>query len=208
MLSPLPRRGAGQDNAELEALQTDVMRFVAIIGLCLAAIFSLLQGLDSATPPAPVPPSPALEPEQTPLDSQPEPPLPATSPGQPGTTPPATTSDGFSLRFASEQALFALLASGQVSLYASSGKQHWAFRPGPVDFKPAAAPASLYLMEAATVPSRLRAWLQAAGIEVDAWGVMLPASVQQQLQALMQANSGGELLIAADGLVALSPTAP
>ena len=28
--------------SDLEALQTDVMRFVAILGLCLAAIFSLL----------------------------------------------------------------------------------------------------------------------------------------------------------------------
>ena len=31
-------------DAELEALQTDVMRFIAILGLCLAAIFSLVQG--------------------------------------------------------------------------------------------------------------------------------------------------------------------
>ena len=34
------RRG---DTGELEALQTDVMRFLAIIALCLAAIFSLVQ---------------------------------------------------------------------------------------------------------------------------------------------------------------------
>lgn len=37
-----PWLGGAQDTAELEALQTDVMRFVAILGLCLAAIFSLV----------------------------------------------------------------------------------------------------------------------------------------------------------------------
>jgi hypothetical protein len=34
--------GPSQETAELEALQTDVMRFIAILGLCLAAIFSLV----------------------------------------------------------------------------------------------------------------------------------------------------------------------
>jgi len=37
-----PWLGTSQETAELEALQTDVMRFVAILGLCLAAIFSLV----------------------------------------------------------------------------------------------------------------------------------------------------------------------
>ena len=37
----------------MEALQTDVMRFVAILGLCLAAIFSLVQRA-SLEQPAPV----------------------------------------------------------------------------------------------------------------------------------------------------------
>jgi hypothetical protein len=36
---PWQQQGA---DAELEALQTDVMRFIAILGLCLAAIFSLV----------------------------------------------------------------------------------------------------------------------------------------------------------------------
>ncbi|TQV66495.1 hypothetical protein FKG94_27060 [Exilibacterium tricleocarpae] len=36
------------DSAELETLQTDVMRFLAIIALCLAAIFSLVQTVSIA----------------------------------------------------------------------------------------------------------------------------------------------------------------
>ena len=39
---------SGQAGAELEALQTDVMRFMAILGLCLAAIFSLLRSAEVA----------------------------------------------------------------------------------------------------------------------------------------------------------------
>ena len=37
-----PPGPAGQDT---EALQTDVMRFMAIIGLCLMAVFALVQGI-------------------------------------------------------------------------------------------------------------------------------------------------------------------
>ena len=37
--------GSGNENGESDALQADVMRFVAIIALCLAAIFSLLSGI-------------------------------------------------------------------------------------------------------------------------------------------------------------------
>ncbi|MEM8561369.1 MAG: hypothetical protein AAGF57_04005 [Pseudomonadota bacterium] len=37
-----PWLGPSRDDVELESLQTDVMRFIAILGLCLAAIFSLV----------------------------------------------------------------------------------------------------------------------------------------------------------------------
>ena len=43
------RTNAGGADQDLESLQTDVMRFVAILGLCLAAIFSLVQGLSDNT---------------------------------------------------------------------------------------------------------------------------------------------------------------
>jgi len=51
--SYLPRgRAGGPDEAEM--LQTDVMRFIAILGLCLMAVFALVQSLP-ATPPDPRP---------------------------------------------------------------------------------------------------------------------------------------------------------
>ena len=46
MIPPGFRPQQNHDAAELEALQADVMRFVAIIGLCLAAIFALVQQLE------------------------------------------------------------------------------------------------------------------------------------------------------------------
>ncbi len=41
------RSTRGTAGADSEALQTDVMRFIAIIGLCLAAIFSLMRGISA-----------------------------------------------------------------------------------------------------------------------------------------------------------------
>ena len=61
-------------DAELEALQTDVMRFVAILGLCLAAIFSLVQRASLEQPPPVIEErlqnQPAVQPQVTP---EPEP---------------------------------------------------------------------------------------------------------------------------------------
>ena len=39
------------DTAEIESLQTDIMRFVAIIGFCLMAIFALIQSLPMVSSP-------------------------------------------------------------------------------------------------------------------------------------------------------------
>ncbi len=119
------------DEAELEALQTDVMRFVAILGLCLAAIFSLVQRASLDQPP------PVIE-HSIPVQATPEQQIVARGHGTPGITPvpeketthtaparehrtpetdtapvPATSQKiGFSLEFASAAALMALLEIG------------------------------------------------------------------------------------------------
>ena len=46
-------RGADMDVGGAADLQTDVMRFMAIISLCLVAIFALVQSMPIAPPAAP-----------------------------------------------------------------------------------------------------------------------------------------------------------
>jgi len=52
-------RGMDMDAGGAADLQTDVMRFMAIISLCLVAIFALVQSLPAPTP-TPTPPSPPV----------------------------------------------------------------------------------------------------------------------------------------------------
>ena len=52
---PSTSAAAGSDT---DALQTDVMRFMSIIGLCLMAVFALVQGIPLQEPGKPAQPSP------------------------------------------------------------------------------------------------------------------------------------------------------
>ena len=55
---------AAAAGGDIEALQTDVMRFLSIIGLCLMAIFALVQGIPVQQPGKPVQPAQAARPHQ------------------------------------------------------------------------------------------------------------------------------------------------
>jgi hypothetical protein len=88
MQPPHLRRAPAQDSAELEALQADVMRFVAIIGLCLAAIFSLLQSLE---PPLPAVAAAANDRPAEPVAELPVEPAPEVATTLMETTAPETT---------------------------------------------------------------------------------------------------------------------
>jgi Skp family chaperone for outer membrane proteins len=50
---------AGAAGSDTDALQTDVMRFLAIIGLCLMAVFALVQGIPQQEPVKPAQPAQA-----------------------------------------------------------------------------------------------------------------------------------------------------
>jgi len=54
---PMYQRVHSQGDEQIEALQTDVMRFMAIIGLCLMAIFSMVQN----APKSPIEQTPQLD---------------------------------------------------------------------------------------------------------------------------------------------------
>ena len=219
---------AGQGSAELEALQTDVMRFIAIIGLCLAAIFSLVNGAHEQVrapeevahelTPETRAMETAVEPElvvaaESPTASSPRtadkavPPEPEPRPRpeaiEPESSPPPPPQEGFSLEFASDDALRSLLASGLIQLYAGSDDAFWRVRREG-GFQATEAPASYYIMQPETVPQRLRLQLEGLGVEEPvSWGVTLPRATTGEIRALMRGRRGGSLLIAADASVSL-----
>ena len=213
-----------QEAAELEALQADVMRFIAILGLCLAAIFSLVHSAAveqtaAQTPPVEAEPrlvaettshekvslekvSPAIEPERPTKTTIP---VPRESPP---VQPPVEVQSqhnpiGFTLEFASVKALQFLLQDGQVQLYASVDGQFWSTDPWG-NFVKAGAPASYYLMQSDTVPRRLRDSLPHAAIAgATVWGVTLSVGTVKQIQQLTASREGGNLVIGQDGSVNL-----
>jgi len=140
-------RGMDSEAGGVADLQTDVMRFMAILALCLVAIFALVQSIpaNTVTPEIPVTeipaqvsvpePAPVQSPEPDPIpEPLPEPapapapaPVPVTVPEpellEPGAaTPPRTATPepdrGFTLQFETDLALTRLVARNEVGLYA------------------------------------------------------------------------------------------
>lgn len=216
-----PWLGHSREEVELEALQTDIMRFMAILGLCLAAIFSLVQGaaqeqaaaeqsaaahgtMRPATIEQVVVEATALEQTavaQAKVKQAIEP-----APSAPKPSPPIAQSApviGFTLEFASVQALEMLLQSGTVQLFARHGDQFWSVGTNGIAV-PAQTPSSYYQMHTETVPQRLRSSVPGSGIgEEIAWGVTLPREAVGQIQRLTTGRKSGNLLIGYDGAVVL-----
>lgn len=207
-------------------LQTDVMRFMAILALCLVAIFALVQAVPVEQPPAAKPPEPVapvrempppvarveqlvapaaepatVEPSKAPAAREPVPA--AAAPPAPAPTPAAASpaEDGYTLRFESDVALKSLVARGEVGLYAMQDDDARRLRleSGRPVFWQASMPSAFHEMEAATVPADIAA---AAGrIQGDAvrWGVTLPPRLSREIDARVSGGGSGELVIAASG---------
>jgi hypothetical protein len=251
------------DDAEM--LQTDVMRFFAILCLCLMAIFALVKTLPMAPPdtgPAIVEPADLKaeakvlqkkiemrenklvqilediadkrraraelktrienetqglekirermqqvqakldrnhQPDQKPVQKPPEvTPLP--EPGQ----------KGFTLRFASDEALERLISDGKVNFYAIAGKKAWRLNlsGGKPAYIVAEFPRQIYEMEAPTVPIDFAAVFQRQiavfGRHTLTWGVTLPARTTDSINLMVSGRKGGDLIITADGQVKLT----
>jgi hypothetical protein len=217
-------------------LQTDIMRFMAILALCLVAIFALVQSIP-LVPEAPTQsPAPAAPPPMTAAAGEAVTPPPAATPAKgphtpvqvvrltrPSRTasaaPPQETSPrdpepqpdtvrkperrGFTLRFESDLALTRLVAAGKVGLYAiTDGRaRRMTVSESRISFWDASAPNSYHEMEAGTVPGPVIDALARTGVDTAhaGWGVTLPGKLREQLDALMQANSGGALVIGGNG---------
>lgn len=212
MKSPWPFHA--REDAELEALQTDVMRFVAILGLCLAAIFSLVhsaaQEQQAGNRQATVEPAPTRVKKVKAADAGPQAEadagLPPATPATPAKVPPASE-QGFSLEFASADALISLVAQNRVALYLRQEDTFWRLGTDGT-FQPSPAPERIYRMAAGTVPAAYRNAVPGRPARQTAiWGVTLPASITAQLDRHTGAAEGGNLVIQADGTVRLDGSA-
>jgi hypothetical protein len=212
-------------------LQTDVMRFMAILAICLVAIFALVQSIPLDTtvpeavvsPPEPktvptpvVTPAPRPEPEPEPETVvvtrpapivEPEPPAEPAAEPEPRAPPPR---EGFTLQFETDLALTRLAARNEVSLYAIGGDKslRMSVNRGRLSFWPASTPNKFYEMEVSTVPEDVLAAYRRTSPENAQdvkWGVTLPTRTQQQLNDFLESADGGSLFIGANGDLRLEP---
>lgn len=229
--SPLfyPMHRGDTDAGGAADLQTDIMRFMAILALCLVAIFALVQSIplapeapsQSPAPAAPPPVTKAVEPvKESPPEVQkslPEPAMPekaveltraqstpAVVPEQAPPVPEKTPQqEGFTLRFESDLALTRLVAAGKVGLYAiTDGRaRRMTVSESRISFWDASAPNSYHEMEAGTVPKPVIDALGRSGVNTAGvgWGVTLPGKLREQLDDIVRGNSGGALVIGGDG---------
>ena len=229
--SPLfyPMHRGDTDAGGAADLQTDIMRFMAILALCLVAIFALVQSIplapeapsQSPAPAAPPPMADAVEPAPEPPPDVQEPlPAPATpeKPVQlvratwtpdavPEQGPPPSAkppeNEGFTLRFESDLALTRLVAAGKVGLYAiTDGRaRRMTVSDSRISVWDASAPNSYHEMEAGTVPRPVIDALGRSGVNTAGvdWGVTLPGRLREQLDDILRGNSGGALVIGGDG---------
>ena len=118
---------------------------------------------------------------------------------------------GFTLRFASEDALQWQVATGSVSLYAMADKQAWrlSLPHGRPVFTDAAFPGWFHEMAASTVPLEYVRQLNIAVAPrvrtAVVWGVQLPSATKRDIALLTRGREGGELVIASNGRVSLAP---
>lgn len=123
---------------------------------------------------------------------------------------PKSTKEGFTLRFASDTALFTLVNKKQVILYVTVDGRSWKLRPNAqsAEFIKSGPPGRLYAMNSDTVPANYRMIFSksdGAGLLAKAsWGVTLPNHLSRQVGTIMQENSGGDLVIDERGTLSLN----
>jgi len=116
---------------------------------------------------------------------------------------------GFTLRFASAEALHRLVASGTVSLYGMADKQAWrlSLGKGSPAFAHDAFPGWFHEMAPSTVPpDYVRTLEKSVGRLAQSsvvWGVQLPPATKQAIASLTTGLQGGSLVIGAGGQVTL-----
>ena len=226
-------RGADSEAGGAADLQTDVMRFMAILSLCLMVIFAVVQSVpvESIQKPEPAPTTTPAQPElpvETAIEAPPpvekkqvvvEVPRPVTRavlasepvPQPPAPEPvPTEVEEGFTLRFETDLALTQLVARDEIGLYAitSGSAMRMTINQDKAEFWSASLPKRFHEMDTATVPdSVIRALRRSTNSSVAStqWGVTLPSVMSEKLNAYMQDYRGGSLVIGADGILRMDP---
>ena len=173
-------RGMDAEGGGTAELQTDVMRFMAILSLCLVAIFALVQSIPlapSAEERLAIRQASETEIVETPVERPPSP-KPVVTPEreiklthpQPRNLPPPPaqaiasveaisveanpSQEGFKLRFEDDIALTRLVARNEVGLYAIFPQKslRMNINRGEMSFWPASVPNEFHEMEISTVP--------------------------------------------------------
>jgi hypothetical protein len=114
---------------------------------------------------------------------------------------------GFTLRFASDEALEKLIAAGKVNFYAVAGKNAWRIKlsDGSPTYIATEFPRQIYEMETHTVPNDYIAVFQRQiavfGRRTLTWGVTLPRQTTNSINQIVRIREGGDLIITADGQV-------
>jgi hypothetical protein len=124
--------------------------------------------------------------------------------------PPGPAQKGFTLRFASDEALEKLIAAGEVNFYAIAGKNAWRIKlsDGSPIYIAAEFPRQIYEMETHTVPIDFVAVFQRQiavfGRRTLTWGVTLPGQTTDSINKMVRIRERGDLIITADGEVKLN----
>ena len=118
--------------------------------------------------------------------------------------------EGFTLGFASNDALMRLLKRGDVRFFVFLKDNYWKLKITPsglLSFESSVAPGKIYEMDRRTVPDNIvkasRRKIAAFGRGSVTFGVALPADITAQFQGLMTGRKGGDIVIGANGTVTL-----
>ncbi len=123
---------------------------------------------------------------------------------------PEPAPKGFTLRFASDDALETLIFGGSVKFYAFAAPKAWrlTLSAGKPVYIATEFPRQIYEMETLTVPADFAAAFQrqvaAFGRGTLTWGVTLPGRTTDSINLLAKGRKGGDLVITADGEVNLN----
>jgi hypothetical protein len=206
--------------ADGDGLQTDVMRFMAIIAFCLIAVLALVRNAQPTADPQ-VAQQPARQPAEIAQIAEaiepaapPAEPRPAASPARP--QPPVAANDhpeapakaeqvaaaprGLALRFASDRDFLRLIQTGRVRVFAFQPDDPSGTALGlgrNLEFVAAPPPGRIYELQADTIPSRVVASLaRAAGNPGGfSWGVRMPVELEASIRSWIDQGVTGELVI-------------